>query len=111
MGIIAANHIPRMDAEIRWPRSPSTAAAAPTAAKGCKGQVVAIDLTAVEPIPGVEMLHLDFMADEAPGRLVELLRGGKADVVLSDMAAPSSGHASTDHLRIMGLAEAAGAFA
>jgi 23S rRNA (uridine2552-2'-O)-methyltransferase len=82
-----------------------------TPAHGGRGQVVAIDLSEVEAIPGVEILHLDFMADEAPGRLVALLRGGKADVVLSDMAAPSSGHARTDHLRIMGLAEAAGAFA
>ena len=82
-----------------------------TADKGTKGQVVAIDITAVEPIPGVELLHLDFMADEAPAKLTALLRGGKADVVLSDMAAPSSGHSRTDHLRIMGLAEAAGAFA
>ena len=82
-----------------------------TPAHGGRGQVVAIDLSEVEAIPGVEILHLDFMADEAPGRLVSLLRGGKADVVLSDMAAPSSGHARTDHLRIMGLAEAAGAFA
>lgn len=82
-----------------------------TPAKGGKGQVVAIDLTDVEPIPGVDFLHLDFMADEAPAKLIAMLRGHKADVVLSDMAAPSSGHARTDHMRIMGLAEAAGAFA
>ena len=82
-----------------------------TPAKGAKGQVVAIDLTDVEPIPGVDFLHLDFMVDEAPAKLIAMLRGHKADVVLSDMAAPSSGHARTDHMRIMGLAEAAGAFA
>lgn len=78
---------------------------------GEKGQVVAIDISPMEAIPGVEILHLDFMAEDAPGKLIELLRGHKADVVLSDMAAPSSGHTRTDHLRIMGLAEAAGAFA
>lgn len=78
---------------------------------GAKGQVVAIDVTEVEPIPGVTLLHLDFMTDEAPAKLIEHLRGHKADVVLSDMAAPASGHTRTDHLRIMGLAEAAGAFA
>lgn len=78
---------------------------------GCQGQVVAIDISAMEAIPGVEILHLDFMDDAAPGKLKALLRGGRADVVLSDMAAPSVGHAKTDHMRIMGLAEAAGAFA
>jgi len=82
-----------------------------TPAHGAKGQVVAIDISPMEAIPGVEILHLDFMADDAPAKLIELLRGHKADVVLSDMAAPSSGHARTDHLRIMGLAEAAAAFA
>lgn len=75
------------------------------------GQVVAIDISEMEPIPGVEILHLDFMADEAPDRLKALLRDGGADVVLSDMAAPSTGHSRTDHLRIMGLAEAAVMFA
>ena len=47
----------------------------------------------------------------APGRLQALLREGAADIVLSDMAAPTTGHTATDHLRIMGLAEAAGEFA
>jgi 23S rRNA (uridine2552-2'-O)-methyltransferase len=73
--------------------------------------VVAIDLLAVEAIPGVEFVQLDFMAPEAPGRLRAMLRGGKADVVLSDMAAPGTGHTRTDHLRIIGLAEAAAEFA
>ena len=75
------------------------------------GQVVAIDLLPVEPIAGVEILHLDFMDATAPERLTGLLRGGRADVVLSDMAAQGTGHTRTDHLRIMGLAEAAIAFA
>jgi 23S rRNA (uridine2552-2'-O)-methyltransferase len=75
------------------------------------GQVVAIDLLAVEPIPGVEFLQLDFMDASAPERLRALLREGRADVVLSDMAAQGTGHTRTDHLRIMGLAEAAVEFA
>ena len=78
---------------------------------GARGQVVAIDISAMEALPGVEILHLDFMDEAAPAKLTALLRGGAADVVLSDMAAPSSGHARTDHIRIMGLAEVAGAFA
>jgi 23S rRNA (uridine2552-2'-O)-methyltransferase len=76
-----------------------------------RGQVVAIDLLPVEAIAGVEILHLDFMDATAPARLASLLRGGRADVVLSDMAAQGTGHTRTDHLRIMGLAEAAIEFA
>jgi 23S rRNA (uridine2552-2'-O)-methyltransferase len=76
-----------------------------------KGQVVAIDILPMEPVTGVEAIQLDFMHDTAPGRLTSMLRGGRADVVLSDMAAPGTGHARTDHLRILGLAEAALQFA
>jgi 23S rRNA (uridine2552-2'-O)-methyltransferase len=76
-----------------------------------KGQVIAIDYLPVEPIPGVDILQLDFLDDKAPGLLKSLLRDGTADVVLSDMAAPTTGHAGTDHLRIMGLAETAASFA
>src|SRR5262245_53882917 len=76
-----------------------------------KGQVVAIDLLPMEPIAGVEGIELDFMDRAAPARLKAMLRGGKADVVLSDMAAPGTGHTRTDHLRIIGLAEAAVEFA
>ena len=76
-----------------------------------KGQVVAIDILPMEAIAGVEFLHLDFMDESAPARLKALLREGRADVVLSDMAAPATGHTRTDHLRIMGLAEAAAEFA
>jgi 23S rRNA (uridine2552-2'-O)-methyltransferase len=78
---------------------------------GGKGQVVAIDLLPMEPVAGVESIELDFMDAAAPDRLKALLRGGKADVVLSDMAAQGTGHTRTDHLRIVGLAEAAGEFA
>lgn len=76
-----------------------------------KGQVVAIDLLAMEPVPGVDFVQLDFMDQAAPGRLKALLRQHRADVVLSDMAAQGTGHTRTDHLRIMGLAEAAVEFA
>jgi 23S rRNA (uridine2552-2'-O)-methyltransferase len=75
-----------------------------------QGRVVGIDLTPMEAIPGAELLTGDFLADDAAQRLKAAL-GGAADVVLSDMAAPATGHAQTDHLRIMGLAEAAHAFA
>jgi 23S rRNA (uridine2552-2'-O)-methyltransferase len=76
-----------------------------------KGQVVAIDYLPVDDLPGVDFVTLDFMDETAPDRLKAMLRDGGADVVLSDMAAPTTGHAKTDHLRIMGLAEAAAAFA
>jgi 23S rRNA (uridine2552-2'-O)-methyltransferase len=75
-----------------------------------KGRIVGIDLLPVAPIPHVELIELDFMADEAPALLMEKL-GGKADGVMSDMAANTTGHKKTDHLRIIGLAEAAVEFA
>lgn len=75
-----------------------------------RGKVVAIDLLDIEPVPGVDFVQLDFMAPDAPERLVSML-GGPADAVLSDMAANATGHKRTDHLRIMGLAEAAAEFA
>jgi 23S rRNA (uridine2552-2'-O)-methyltransferase len=74
------------------------------------GRVVAIDLLDVDPVPGVDFVQLDFMAADAPDRLKAML-GGPADVVLSDMAANATGHRRTDHLKIMGLAEAAADFA
>jgi 23S rRNA (uridine2552-2'-O)-methyltransferase len=61
-------------------------------------------------MPGVDFIELDFLDEGAPGQLMELL-GGPADVVMSDMAANTTGHKKTDHLRIMGLAEAAIYFA
>ena len=78
---------------------------------GGRGQVVAIDIALMEAIAGVEIIHLDFMDEQAPARLRASLRDGGADVVLSDLAAPATGHAGTDHLRIMALAEAAAEFA
>jgi 23S rRNA (uridine2552-2'-O)-methyltransferase len=79
------------------------------AAQG-KGKVIGIDLLEVEPISGADIMVLDFLAEDAPRRLVERL-GGKADVVLSDMAANTTGHKKTDHLRILGLVELAAQFA
>ena len=75
------------------------------------GQVIAIDISPMEPLPDVAIVEMDFMDDAAPERLKSLLGGHKADVVLSDMAAPATGHKATDHLRIMGLCEAAIEFA
>ncbi len=77
---------------------------------GAKGKVVGIDLLPIDPMPGVEFIELDFLDESAPGRLIEML-GGPADVVMSDMAANTTGHKKTDHLRIIGLAEAAIYFA
>ncbi len=77
---------------------------------GAGGRVVAIDILDMKPIAGVEFLKLDFLDATAPQRLKALL-GGKADLVLSDMAANATGHRQTDHLRIMALAEAAAHFA
>ncbi|MFZ0837684.1 MAG: RlmE family RNA methyltransferase [Xanthobacteraceae bacterium] len=74
------------------------------------GHVVAIDLLDIDPVPGVDFVQLDFMDEDAPDRLKTML-GGPADVVLSDMAANATGHRQTDHLKIMGLAEAAAEFA
>lgn len=76
-----------------------------------RGQVVAIDIEEMEPLAGVELVHLDFMDPSAPEVLRARLRDRGADVVLSDMAAPTTGHSKTDHLRIMALAEAAAEFA
>lgn len=77
---------------------------------GPNGQVVGIDLQAIDPIAGASLIEMDFLDEAAPERIREAL-GGPADVVMSDMAAPSTGHPQTDHLRIMGLAEAALDFA
>ena len=70
------------------------------------GTVLGIDLQEVDPIPGAELHVLDFMEDGADDKVKDWL-GGKADVVISDMAAASSGHKQTDHLRIIALCEAA----
>lgn len=74
------------------------------------GTILGVDLQEVEPIPGAEIHQLDFMEDDADKQVMEWL-GGQADVVMSDMAASSSGHKQTDHLRIIALCEAAAYFA
>ncbi|NOC82449.1 MULTISPECIES: RlmE family RNA methyltransferase [Ruegeria] len=74
------------------------------------GSVLGIDLQEVEPVAGAEIHVLDFMEDDADQKVKDWL-DGKADVVMSDMAAASSGHKQTDHLRIMALCEAAAYFA
>jgi 23S rRNA (uridine2552-2'-O)-methyltransferase len=78
--------------------------------QGRPGRVVGIDLLDMDPIAGATLITGDFLAEEALARLKEAL-GGPADVVLSDMAAPATGHAKTDHLRVMALVEAALEFA
>ena len=72
--------------------------------------IVGIDLLPTDPIEGVTLFEMDFTADEAPDRLREAL-GGDADLVMSDMAANTVGHAQTDHLRTMALVESAAWFA
>lgn len=74
------------------------------------GRVLGIDLQEVEPLAGAEAHVLDFLEDGADDKVKDWL-GGPADVVMSDMAAASSGHKQTDHLRIMALCEAAAYFA
>ncbi|WP_170005052.1 RlmE family RNA methyltransferase [Pseudopontixanthobacter vadosimaris] len=75
-----------------------------------KAAIVGIDLLEVEPLEGVTILQMDFMADAAPDMLTQAL-DGPPDLVLSDMAANTVGHKQTDHLRTMGLVEAAADFA
>jgi 23S rRNA (uridine2552-2'-O)-methyltransferase len=72
--------------------------------------VVGIDYLDVDPLPGVTLLKMDFLDEEAPEKLIEAL-GGQPDVVLSDMAAPTTGHRRTDHLRTAHLCEVAADFA
>lgn len=73
-------------------------------------RIVGIDLLPTDPIEGVTIFQMDFMADEAPSAL-EAALDGAPDLVLSDMAANTVGHKQTDHLRTMGLVEAAADFA
>ena len=73
-------------------------------------EVIALDILEMEPLPGADLMTLDFMADEASKILKSKLRGG-ADLVISDMAPPLTGHTRTDHLRIMGLVQATYLFA
>jgi 23S rRNA (uridine2552-2'-O)-methyltransferase len=74
-------------------------------------RVVGIDYLPVDPVPGAAILLKDFLDDDAPQRMLDALGGEKPDIVLSDMAAPTTGHRRTDHLRTMHLAEIAADFA
>jgi 23S rRNA (uridine2552-2'-O)-methyltransferase len=75
-----------------------------------KGRVVAIDLLEMPEVAGVIFAQLDFLKDDAPGRLIAMMEG-RADVVMSDMAANTTGHRKTDQLRMVGLIEISAAFA
>jgi 23S rRNA (uridine2552-2'-O)-methyltransferase len=75
-----------------------------------KGKVIAIDLLEMPEIAGVAFAQLDFQEEAAAAKLLAMI-GGRADVVLSDMAANTTGHRKTDQLRILGLVEGAAAFA
>lgn len=88
----------------------SQVAAQKTGSRDGRGRVIGIDLLDIAPLPGVEFRKMDFLDSAAPAHLKEWL-GGKADVVLSDMAANATGHRKTDHLRIVGLIELAADFA
>jgi len=77
---------------------------------GGKGGVVAIDLLEMPEVAGVRFAQLDFLEPSAPERLIAMI-AGKADLVMSDMAANTTGHRKTDQLRMVGLVEAAVAFA
>jgi 23S rRNA (uridine2552-2'-O)-methyltransferase len=79
-------------------------------AKDGRGRVVGVDLLDMEPITGVQFAVKDFNDDDAPDFIKGML-GGEADGVMSDMAANTTGHKQTDHLRIVGLAELAAEFA
>jgi 23S rRNA (uridine2552-2'-O)-methyltransferase len=80
------------------------------AVKRGASRVVGVDLLAIDPVAGAELLQGDFTDEDMPDRLTALL-GGPADLVLSDMAPNTTGHTATDHLRIIGLAEMALEFA
>jgi 23S rRNA (uridine2552-2'-O)-methyltransferase len=72
-----------------------------------RGQVLAVDLSEIEPLAGVEVLRLDVTEAGAASRIRDALNGARADVVLSDMASPATGHRATDHVRVVALVETA----
>ena len=85
-------------------------AAARTKSSAENPHVVGIDYLEMDAVPGAAILMMDFLDADAPARLIEAL-GGEPDLVLSDMAAPTTGHRRTDHLRTMHLCEVAADFA
>ena len=74
------------------------------------GKIIGIDYLEIEPLPNTHFLQKDFTEPDAPDMLKDLLDGQSADLVISDMAAPTTGHQQTDHLRIIDLAERAYSF-
>lgn len=92
------------------PGSWSQIAAKVTRSTDAEPRVVAIDFLEMDPLPGVHIFQLDFLDPTAPDRIMEAL-GGTPDLVLSDMAAPTTGHRQTDHIRTMHLCEVAAYFA
>lgn len=86
-------------------------AAAATGSTDAHPLIVGIDYLDMDPIPGVILLKKDFTDDDAPQMLIDAMGGKKADLVLSDMASPTTGHKATDHLRIVHLVEIAADFA
>ncbi len=89
----------------------SQVAAKATGSTDANPLIVGIDYLDMDPIPGVILFKKDFTEDDAPAMLVEALGGHKADMVMSDMAWPTTGHRATDHLRIVHLIEIAAEFA
>ena len=89
----------------------SQVAAKATGSTDANPLVVGIDYLEMDPIPGVILLKKDFTEEDAPAMLIEAMGGHKADVVMSDMAWPTTGHRGTDHIRIIHLIEIAAAFA
>ena len=81
-----------------------------TRAQSSDARIVALDILPFDPVPPAQVLHLDFLDPSAPDVLQAAL-GGTADLVMSDMAAPTTGHRATDHIRIIALAETAYEFA
>ena len=77
---------------------------------GARGTVIGIDLLEVDPVAGAEIFVLDFLADDAP-EIIKAQLQGRANLVLSDMAANATGHAPTDHIRIIHLCDLAYQFA
>ena len=114
MQIDDKQHVLRLGARVvdlgAAPGSWSQVAAQRVGATQGRGRVIAVDVLDMAAIPGVEFLRLDFLDPDAPQTIKSLL-AGPADVVLSDMAANTTGHSKTDHLKIMALAEAAAEFA
>jgi len=89
----------------------SQVAAKATGSTEANPLIVGIDYLDMDPIPGVILLKKDFTEDDAPSMLIEAMGGKKADLVMSDMAWPTTGHRATDHLRIVHLIEIAADFA